>query len=81
MPVNSTEKQLNAWVAEAEHGYNVDVLKKRGRGRPGRGPEASQVVTVRLTPEELDSLDRAAAEKHLSRSEIMRPAITAITAT
>lgn len=51
-----------------------------GRGRPGRGPEASQVVTVRLTPEELESLDRIAAEKHLSRSEVMRQAITAITA-
>lgn len=78
MPVNITEKQLNAWVAEAEDGYNVDALKKRGR--PGRGPEASQVVTVRLTPEELESLDRIAAEKHLSRSEMMRQAISAITA-
>lgn len=62
MPVNSAEKQLNAWVTEAELGYNVDVPKKCGRGRPGRGPEASQVVTVRLTPEELESLDRIAAE-------------------
>lgn len=80
MPVNITEKQLNAWVAEAEDGYDVDALKKRGRGRPGRDTEASQVVTVRLTPEELESLDRIAAEKHLSRSEMMRQAITAITA-
>ena len=80
MPVNITEKQLNAWVAEAEHGYDVDTLKKRGRGRPGRGAEASQVVTVRLTPEELELLDRIAAEKHLSRSELMRQAITALTA-
>lgn len=78
MPVNITEKQLNAWVAEAEDGYDIDALKKRGR--PGRGPEASRVVTVRLTPEELESLDRIAAEKHLSRSEMMRQAITAIIA-
>lgn len=77
MPVNVTEKQLDAWVAEAEDGYDVDALKKRGR--LGRGPEASQVVTVRLTPEELEALDRIAAEKHLSRSEMMRQAITAIT--
>ncbi|WP_459612894.1 ribbon-helix-helix domain-containing protein [Corynebacterium urogenitale] len=80
MSVNVTEKQLNAWVAEAEDGYDVDVLKKRGRGRPGRGAEASQVVTVRLTPQELESLDRIAAERHLSRSEMMRQAITAISA-
>ncbi|OHR27541.1 CopG family transcriptional regulator [Corynebacterium sp. HMSC072B09] len=80
MPVNITEKQLDAWVAEAEHGYDVDELKQRGRGRPGRGPKASQMVTVRLAPEELESLDRTAAEKQLSRSEMMRQAITALTA-
>lgn len=78
MSVNVTEKQLDAWVTEAEDGYDVNVLRKRGR--PRRSPEVSQVVTVRLTPDELKLLDRIAAEKHLSRSEIMRQAITAITA-
>lgn len=80
MPVNITEQQLNKWVAEAEEGYDVELLRKRGRGRPGRGAEASQVVTVRLTPDELASLDRIAAEKRMSRSELMRRAINAFTA-
>lgn len=31
-----TEEQIAAWAAEAEAGYDVAALKKRGRGRPGR---------------------------------------------
>ena len=45
-------------VAEAE--YDVAELKRRGRGRPGRGAEPMQVVVVRLTAEELEALDAAA---------------------
>ncbi len=29
-----TEEQIAAWSAEAEAGYDAEVLKKRGRGRP-----------------------------------------------
>jgi len=46
------DEQIVAWAAEAESGYDVDALKKRGRGRPGRGAVASQVVALRLTEEE-----------------------------
>ena len=76
----STEHQIDAWVSEAEAGYDVEALKKRGRGRPGRGAQPSQVIAVRLTAEELKMLDQLAAEKHLSRSELMRQAITSMTA-
>ena len=58
-----TEEQIAAWAAEAEAGYDVDVLKKRGRGRPGRGAEPSQVVALRLTSEELAELDALAATR------------------
>ncbi|MFC5089510.1 ribbon-helix-helix protein, CopG family [Corynebacterium aquatimens] len=37
-------------------------------------------MTVRLTPEELASLDRVAAEKRMSCSEFMRQAINSLTA-
>ncbi|WP_306514878.1 ribbon-helix-helix domain-containing protein [Corynebacterium sp.] len=80
MPVKATEHQIDAWVSEAEAGYDVEALKKRGRGRPGRGAQPSQVIAVRLTAEELKTLDQLAAEKHLSRSELMRQAITSMTA-
>ncbi|MCP1388602.1 ribbon-helix-helix protein, CopG family [Corynebacterium sp. TA-R-1] len=75
MPVRFDDSQLEAWVAEAEAGYDVEVLKERGKGRPGRGAEPSQVIGVRLTQQELLDLDAAAEKMSLTRSEIMREAI------
>ena len=70
-----SEEQVQQWVDEAEAGYDVDVLKRRGRGRPGRGGEPMQVVAVRLTAEELDALDAAAAKNSMSRSAAIRAAL------
>jgi predicted transcriptional regulator len=70
-----TDEQIEAWVAEAEAGYDVDALKKRGRGRPGRGAEPSQVVALRLTVEEIRILDDRAKREKKSRSEIIRDAL------
>ncbi|MDU1581021.1 hypothetical protein [uncultured Cutibacterium sp.] len=53
-----TEEQIQAWVAEAEAGYDVAALKRRGRGYLGRGAEPVDVVTVPLTADELAALDR-----------------------
>lgn len=72
-----TEEQIAAWVDEAEKGYDINALKKRGRGRPGRGSEPSQVIAVRLTPEELKQLDRKAAEQNMTRSEFIRKSLNA----
>jgi hypothetical protein len=70
-----TEEQVRKWADEAEAGYDVDELKRRGRGRPGRGAEPTQVIAVRLTAEELAALDAYAAREHLSRSEAIRRAL------
>lgn len=70
-----TDDQIQQWADEAEAGYDVDELKRRGRGRPGRGAEPMQVVAVRLTAEELAALDAAAARKDMSRSELIRAAL------
>ena len=84
MPVNATEtidgvpvtdEQIAAWVAEADAGYDVQELKRRGRGRPGRGAEPSQVVALRLTAAELAELDARAAREGKSRSEVIREAL------
>lgn len=75
-----TESQIAAWAAEAEAGYDVEALKRRGRGRPGRGAEPAQVVALRLTAEELATLDARAAREHKSRSELIREAIAAYAA-
>lgn len=71
-----TDDQIDAWVAEAEAGYDVDELKRRGRGRPGRGAAPSQVIAVRLTTEELAAIDARAQREHKTRSEAMREALT-----
>jgi hypothetical protein len=74
------EQQIREWADEAETGSDVAELKRRGRGRPGRGAELIQAVAVRLTAEELDALDAAAAERHMSRSEAIRAALARLTA-
>ncbi len=70
-----SEEQIQKWVAEAEAGYDVDALKGRGRGRPGRGAEPMQVVAVRLTADELAALDAVAVRDNVSRSEAIRRAL------
>ena len=72
-----TAEQISAWADEAEAGYDVDVLKRRGRGRPGRGAEPSQVVALRLTVDEIAALDARAEREGKSRSEVIRDALTA----
>jgi hypothetical protein len=68
-----TEGQIEAWAAEAEAGYDVAALKKRGR--PGRGAEPSQVVAVRLTEDELAQVDARADREGKTRSEVIREAL------
>jgi Ribbon-helix-helix protein, copG family len=74
------DKQIQEWADEAEVGYDVDHLARRGRGRPGRGAAPMQVVAVRLTADELDALDAAAAKNHMSRSEAIRAALAQLSA-
>lgn len=70
-----TEEQITAWAAEADAGYDTAALKKRGRGRPGRGAHPSQVVALRLTVQEMALLDERAEREGKSRSEIIRDAL------
>ncbi len=69
------EEQIQKWADEAEAGYDVEELKRRGRGRSGRGAEPMQVIAVRLTAKEIATLDAFAAREHLSRSEAIRRAL------
>lgn len=75
-----SDQQIQQWADEAEAGYDVDELKRRGRGRPGRGGGPMQVVAVRLTAAELAALDAAAAKNHMSRSEAIRAALAQLSA-
>lgn len=70
-----SEAQIQAWADEAEAGYDVEALKRRGRGRPGRGAEPMQVVAVRLSAEEVAALDAVVERDQVSRSEAIRRAL------
>lgn len=72
-----TDEQIATWATEAEVGYDVEALKKRGRGRPGRGAVPSQVVALRLTVEELAVIDAQAKREGKTRSEVIREALAA----
>ena len=70
-----TEKQIATWANEG--GALVGAVQVRRRGRPGRGAEASQIVAVRLTADEIGALDERAKREGKSRSEVIRGALNA----
>lgn len=71
-----TDAQIQAWSDEAEAGYDVAVLRRRGRPTAGEGP--GTVVPVRLDAATLAALNkRAAAEGLTNRSEAIRAAVRA----
>lgn len=70
-----SEAEIDVWVAEAEAGYDLDYLRKRSIGRPGRSAEPSRVVPVRLTQEELHAVMERAKRENLNRSEAIRAAL------
>ena len=57
-----SEAQIRAWADEAEAGYDVEALRRRGRGRPGRADEVA-------------ALDAIAARERVTRSEVIRRAL------
>lgn len=70
-----TDEQIQEWADEAERGYDVEKLRKRGRKPVGDGP--GQVVPVRIDETLLTALNERAEHAHVSRSELIRAAIRA----
>ena len=71
-----SDEQVQAWADEAEAGYDVPTLRRRGRPTVGDGP--GTVVPVRLDAPTLEALNRRAqAEGLTSRSEAIRQAVRA----
>lgn len=68
-----TEDMIQEWADEAERGYDVEKLRKRGRKPMGDGP--ARVVPVRLDDTLLAALDERAETEHVSRSSVIRAAL------
>jgi hypothetical protein len=73
-----TEEQIQAWADEAERGYDLEQLRRRGRKPIGDGP--AKVVPVRLDDTMLAAVDERARQDHVTRSETIRAAIRAYVA-
>jgi hypothetical protein len=71
-----TEEHIDQLAAEAEAGYDVETLRRRGGRRP-MGSAAADVVPVRLDPELRTALARRAEAEHATTSEIIRQALRA----
>ena len=73
-----TDEMIQEWADEAERGYDVEVLKKRGRRPIGDG--AARVVPVRMDESLVAAVDQRAEKDGTSRSEIIRSAVRAFVA-
>ena len=73
-----TDEMIQEWADEAERGYDVEVLKKRGRRPIGDG--AARVVPVRMDDSLVAAVDQRAVKDGTSRSEIIRSAVRAFVA-
>ena len=73
-----TEGMIEDWADEAERGYDVAQLRKRGRRPVGDGP--GQVVPVRIDDTLLSAINERAEHDHVSRSELIRTALRAYVA-
>ncbi len=71
-----TDALIDQLVAEAEEGYDVPTLLRRGGRKPlGSGP--AQVFPVRLDPELRAALAARAETDHTTASEVIRNALRA----
>jgi hypothetical protein len=71
-----TDELIDQLAAEAEAGYDVPTLRRRGGRRPiGSGP--ADVVPVRLDPDLRAALAARAESDNTSASEVIRQALRA----
>lgn len=71
-----TESKVDALAEEVEAtDYDVELLKKRRRGRPSMGSGPADVVPVRIDPALRAAVEARAASEETSTSAVIREAI------
>ena len=71
-----TDDLVEQLAAEAETGYDVPTLRRRG-GRPRLGSGPAEVVPVRIDPELRAALAARADADAMTASEVIRQALRA----
>ena len=69
-----TDADIEALSDEAERGYPVESLRRRG-GRPLLGSAPAEVVPVRIDPELKAAIDARAEADATTTSEVIREAL------
>lgn len=69
-----SDADIEALADEAERGYPVKSLRRRG-GRPMMGTAPAEVVPVRIDPELKAAIDARAAADDTTTSEVIREAL------
>ena len=70
-----TDEEVRRWADEAEKGFDVEELRRRGRPRLGTGP--STVIPVRMDDDLLEALSERTLHDGVRRSEAIREAVRA----
>lgn len=71
-----TDEEIETLADEvAEKEYDVELLKKRRRGRPPIGSGPADIVPVRIDPELRAAIEARAQVEHATISEIIREAL------
>lgn len=71
-----TDELIDRFSTEAEAGYDVEALKRRGGRRP-LGSAPATVVPVRLDPELRAALTARAEADQTTTSDVIRQALSA----
>lgn len=72
----TTDEMVEKMADEAEAGYDVDEIERRGAGgRPAMGSAPAAVESVRLDPELKRELLLRASKDGISVSEVIREAL------
>ena len=71
-----TDQMIDELAADAEAGYDVAALRRRGGRRP-LGSAPAEVVPVRLDPDLRAALAARARAEHTNASDVIRQALRA----
>ena len=69
------EEDIERLVAEAERGYEDDLIRSGGRGRPALSTSPSRTLHVKVEPELFTAVSKRASAEGLTSSAVVRRAL------
>ena len=69
------EEDIERLVAEAERGYEDDLIRSGGRGRPALSTSPSRTLHVKVEPDLFVAVSERASEEGVTSSAVVRRAL------